>query len=262
MPADRATGTLFSLCASFCASTGLVMQKHSHNMKEWEGNSFRWRWWLGLTFITLGGVFDSLALLNAPLIDIAPLTSVTVLLNALLSSFFLNEPVGIVEICSTLLIFIGSTVTCIFGAESKEVHNIWSLIDRFGRRSFTIYITVVVCVFCVASLVLWFSQRSLARSTQRKVEPLLYGILSAMVGGIQVVLLKCIAEIFHGQFGGQEDHFQHNAVWVLCAIFVGTAVAQLLILNIGLRNCDAVHLLPVYQAFLIIVGICGGERSL
>merc|ERR1740130_2208175 len=121
----RAEGVLFSLVASFCASMGLVLQKHSHNMKEWDNSSCQWRWWIGLVFVCVGGLFDSMALLNAPLIDIAPLTSVTVLLNALLSNFFLGEYVGPIEICATIVIFLGATTTCIFGASDMGTHDLW-----------------------------------------------------------------------------------------------------------------------------------------
>jgi len=256
----RAEGVLFSLVASFCASMGLVLQKHSHNMKEWDNSSCQWRWWIGLVFVCVGGLFDSMALLNAPLIDIAPLTSVTVLLNALLSNFFLGEYVGPIEICATIVIFLGATTTCIFGASDMGTHDLWQLIDMFGRRTFTIYISIVCLITCVTCMVLWYSHRNLNREGQRKLDPLLYGIISAMIGGIQVVLLKCIAEIGSQSYhtGNMELFAQHPGLWALVGVFAVVAVAQLVVLNLGLRRCHAVHVLPIYQAFLIVVGVCGG----
>merc|ERR1712188_227309 len=106
----KTEGLVFSLCASVCTSGGLVIQKHAHNMGEWGLPLLsRWRWWIGLFGIIVGGLFDSAALGAAPLSSIAPLSGITILLNSLLASYFLAEPVRVVEILATMAIFSGAT---------------------------------------------------------------------------------------------------------------------------------------------------------
>ena len=111
---SRTQGVIFSLCASCCTSSGLVIQKHAHNSGEWRLPMMqRWRWWIGLVGVIMGGCadalviisacqlhcndcarrcFDSMALGLAPLSNIAPLSGITILLNSLLASFFLGHP--------------------------------------------------------------------------------------------------------------------------------------------------------------------------
>ena len=49
---------------------------------------------------------------------------------------------------------------------------------------------------------------------------------------------------------------------VLSRLFIDIDMCwQLVVLNLGLRRCHAVHVLPIYQAFLIVVGVCGGGEQ-
>jgi len=252
----RAEGVIFSLCASCFTSSGLVIQKHAHNMGEWRISWMsRWRWFLGLLFVLFGGCFDSMALGSAPLIDIAPLSGITILLNSLMASYFLGERIRVVEIIATLMIFCGATLTSVFGARDVPAYSVPDLIDLLGRQSFTIYIAIVITLVIMSLLSL---RAASGTNMEPQAGPFCWAVVAAGMGGVELILLKCVMEILTRTVMLGDDQFVHQGSYMLVGIFAIVAALQLYSLNLGLAVCDAIRLLPVYQSLLIINAVSGG----
>lgn len=254
---SRTQGVIFSLCASCCTSSGLVIQKHAHNSGEWRLPMMqRWRWWIGLVGVIMGGCFDSMALGLAPLSNIAPLSGITILLNSLLASFFLGETIRVVEIVATVVIFAGATLTCIYGAHEEPPHSVDQLYDLFGQESFIYYFVVLVTLVAVALLSI---KAVSGHAREQSLSPFLYAVVAAGLGGLEIILLKSVMEVLNTSLvGGQYHQFEETKTYGLIACLVVLAVAQLYSLNMGLAQCDAVRLLPVYQSLFIVNAVSGG----
>jgi len=253
---SRAQSLLFALLACLFTSSGLVCQKYSHNVGEMRKPMLhRWRWMLGMIAILMGGVCDSLALSCGPLSGIAPLSGVTILLNSLFASYFLGEIIRLVEIFATFIIFGGATLTSVFGANPVPAHSVQELFELFGRSSFTIYLTIVatVVIFCLLIL-----RASTGTWVYHKMAPFCYAAVAAGLGGIELVMLKCVVEVLTVHFVHHKDQFSEPDAAILIGIFALTAGLQLYTLNLGLAACNAVRLLPVYQSIFIFNAVSGG----
>ena len=69
-------GILLCVAGSLVSSTGLILQKHSHNAGEGKLPLYcRWRWWIGFFFLVItGAALDGIALMFTPLSIVAPLS--------------------------------------------------------------------------------------------------------------------------------------------------------------------------------------------
>lgn len=96
--ANTSLGIGLALLGSLLSATGLVLQKHSHNIGESDFALWhRWRWWLGFVLLVIvGGCTDAVALMIAPLSVIAPLCGATLVFNALLAAHFLGRAISTV----------------------------------------------------------------------------------------------------------------------------------------------------------------------
>lgn len=225
-------------------------------MGEWRAPwPSRWRWWIGLVGVLTGGVFDSMALGSAPLIDIAPLSGITILLNSVMASYFLGEKIRVVEIIATVMIFCGATMTSVFGARDVPPYSVPDLLDLLGRQSFTIYIAIIITLVVVALLTL---RASSGTSIERSTAPFCWAVVAAGMGGIELILLKCVMEILTRTVLLGDDQFVHQGSYMLVGVFMVVAALQLYSLNLGLAVCDAIRLLPVYQSLLIVNAVSGG----
>lgn len=252
----RAEAVLFSVTASCFTSSGLCIQKHSHNMGEMSRPALeRWRWMIGLIMILLGGVFDSLALGSGPLSGIAPLSGITILLNSVLAAFFLGERIRLVDLVATLIIFSGATLTSVFCAKPVPYHGVEELFDLFGHQSFTIYLSIVVMLIFLCMLLL---RASSGTSLESGMAPFAWGIVAAGLGGVEVLLLKCMMEVLATHVLDGVNQFDSPDAYILFLVFGAVAFFQLYALNLGLSVCDAVRMLPVYQSVFIINALCGG----
>lgn len=216
----------------------------------------RWRWWIGLVGVIFGGCFDSMALGLAPLSNIAPLSGITILLNSILASFFLGETIRIVEIVATVVIFAGATLTCIYGAHEEPAHSVDELYELFGQQSFTIYFAVLATLVAVALLCI----KAISGHAREPIfSSFLYAVVAAGLGGLELIMLKSVMEVLNTSLvGGQYHQFYEPKTYGLIGCLVLLAIAQLYSLNMGLAQCDAVRLLPVYQSLFIVNAVSGG----
>lgn len=289
-------GVITSLLACFGTVAGMMLQKYSHNKNDAlppdlrKPSYKRPMWWMSLfLMIVVPAPLDVLSLALAPQSLLAPLSAVTLLLNVLLSPVFLGEKLTRVEIGATALIFIGAVVTTAFGEHSERTYDVPGLYELYNRWEFIFF--QVVSVILIFTLWL-FIQRTLpvleqfnrrARSSSdsdievsdstpspigmvRKNEapvaiqalPFAFGLLAGLSGAQQLVITKCVSELLSMTIKG-ENQFVYALTYFLIVFAAGFAVFQISYVSKGLEHFDAVLYLPIYNAFLIVLGIIAGS---
>jgi hypothetical protein len=204
-----------------------------------------------------------------------------------------QEKLTRVDIWATFLIIVGATLSTSFG-DHREVG---ALVATRGRRSPPLTATrvqrtydvpglyvlferpefiIFQCITLVSVFVLWlFITRqlrirkeakatanihveSILKTPAQRAVPFACGLLAGLTGSQQNVLTKCFSELFSLTLQGH-NQFKYLLTYVLMASAIFFAIFQIGYVSKGLEHFDAVFYLPVYNAFLIVLGIVAGS---
>lgn len=268
---DWALGVLCSTLASFGTVVGMLLQKWSH-MQESKKNVALERkthvmcrplWWLSLFFMILvPAPLDIAAFAFASQSLLAPLSGVTLLLNAVFAPLVLKEKVTRRDLLASVLIALGAGITTVFGAHTQTQYTVPTLYILFARPAW-IFFQVLANVGVV---VLWVAVRLALSERSRFVNlrvvcksylAYLLALLVALSGAQQMVFTKTVSELIAASING-DMQFTYFLTYVLIVLAIWMAVFQIGYLNKGLELFDAVYFLPLYNAALIVLCIVVG----
>lgn len=247
--------------ATACAnSAGMGLQKRVHLDEVGAPSRKYWRdprWLAGLACIALASV---LVLVNYSLLGqsrAAAMSSLTIVTNAIMAHYYLHEAFGGWDAAATLIISTGIVIAVVGGSsEGGQPQTTFDALLK-GLDNTTVYATagsIVALAITLQALILYLERR---RAT-------LHSHVAAQVECVSRALLA-------GIFSGSTGFFAKGVVVAISnpksangyvAIFiVGLPLAifgQLKTLNNGLRAFDAVVIVPLYQAAVVICGVVYG----
>jgi drug/metabolite transporter (DMT)-like permease len=248
-------GVIISLTGNALISVSLILQKLAHNMikKERDGDGRfavhhvigsgsssvdeiqRWEqedgeirpkrpfwkrpiWWLGFVTMFLGEAGNIFAYGFAPASIIAPLGTISLVLNAIIAPFYLKEKFGIKDTIGILLATTGTFLIVFFTAEygaSQTVRSMEDITALFTRLGVLIYF------FCSVPIIIALTVAS-KRFGGRFV--MIDILLISLYGSYTIVSIKAITEIVKCSFSAL---WTHLISYVMLFIFVATAALQL-----------------------------------
>ncbi|CAH3157142.1 unnamed protein product, partial [Porites evermanni] len=91
-----------------------------------------WLWWSGMITMIVGEIANFTAYAFAPAILVTPLGALSVLVSAMLASYFLNEKQNLHGKIGCILSIIGSTVLVIHAPQEEEVTSMEVLEPKLG----------------------------------------------------------------------------------------------------------------------------------
>lgn len=163
---DVPTAVGIGLLASFVQSVGLTLQRRSHLQNEKCDVAHRrapWRrpaWVLGVVVFlgaNLSGTLFQIGTL--PVVILAPLGAVSLLYNAFLARFMLDDYLSAHMVLGSLLITAGALSIGYFGAVPHAPHSLAEQLDLLTRPTFvamaTLYALVLVTMLMIAHLTEW-----------------------------------------------------------------------------------------------------------
>jgi len=136
-------GVLMSLVASFLSTVGILTQTRALQIKDACTRGGVWA--CGLAGMVVGAVMDLVAFGFAAQSMLAPLGGSTIVFNALLSPFFLDEKLTRTDMLATGIILAGCTLTVAFGDQSEQSFTVDDLIDAYTRWDVVLYFCVAGC---------------------------------------------------------------------------------------------------------------------
>ncbi|CAB1418291.1 unnamed protein product [Pleuronectes platessa] len=191
------SSSLFIGASFILKKKGLLRLASKGSMRAGQGGYAylkEWLWWAGLISMGTGEAANFAAYAFAPATLVTPLGALSVLVSAVLSTYFLNERLNVHGKVGCLLCVLGSTVMVIHAPQEEEVVSLTSMAEKLKDPGFIVF---AVCVVGT-SLVLIFAVAP--RYGQRNV--LVYILICSVIGSLSVSCVKGlgigIKELFAG----------------------------------------------------------------
>ncbi|XP_026530530.1 magnesium transporter NIPA2-like [Notechis scutatus] len=196
-----------------------------------------WLWWGGLISMGIGEAANFAAYAFAPATLVTPLGALSVLVSAVLASYFLNEQLNIHGKIGCLLSILGSTVMVIHAPQEETVASLDSMLEKLKDPGFIVFAT---CVLVSSALLIFVAG---PRYGQRNV--LVYILICSSIGSLSVACVKGLGIALKELFAGK-------AVWkepLGWALFLSLAVCigiQINYLNKALDIFNTSVVTPIY----------------
>ncbi|CDW99350.1 hypothetical protein [Sporisorium scitamineum] len=153
-PFSVATAIALGLIASFIQSLGLTIQRKSHLLNESLAPARRkteWKrplWLIGFAIFLVANIGGTVFQIGAlPIVMLAPLGAVSLLYNAVLARFLLNDLLSKYMVMGTALIASGAVLIGYFGVVPSPPHSLDELLDLYARPTFVAFATIFTFVF-------------------------------------------------------------------------------------------------------------------
>ncbi|KAJ8385699.1 hypothetical protein AAFF_G00182990 [Aldrovandia affinis] len=199
-----------------------------------------WLWWAGLLSMGAGEAANFAAYVFAPATLVTPLGALSVLVSAVLSSYFLNERLNVHGKVGCLLCILGSTVMVLHAPQEEEVASLNAMAEKLKDPGFIVF---AVCIVASSAVLIFVAA---PRYGQRNV--LVYILICSMIGALSVSCVKGLGIGIKELFSGVAVH-KEPLFWVLLALLVACVSLQINYLNKALDIFNTSIVTPIYYVF-------------
>jgi len=194
-------------------------------------------WWAGMSTLVLGEVANFAAYAFAPPILVTPLGALSVLIGAILASFFLKEELGHIGRIGCTLCILGSSIIVLHAPEDKEIQTVdeilhYALQPGFLMYCFTVAVFAVIMIYGVAP--------KYGRSN-----PIVYISICSLVGSVSVMAIKGFGIAVKLTFAGN-NQFTHPSTYVFGIVVAGCILVQMNYFNRALDTFSTNVVNPMY----------------
>ncbi|XP_010120448.1 PREDICTED: magnesium transporter NIPA3, partial [Chlamydotis macqueenii] len=196
-----------------------------------------WLWWAGLLSMGLGEAANFAAYAFAPATLVTPLGALSVLISAILSSYFLNEKLNIHGKLGCVLSILGSTVMVIHAPEEEEVTSLDEMKSKLQDPAF---VTFAVLLTVVAFILIF-----VVAPRRGQTNILIYILICSLIGAFSVSSVKGLG-IAIKEMLERKPVYRHPLVYVLVAVLVVSVSTQISYLNKALDLFNTSLVTPIY----------------
>ncbi|XP_012867490.1 PREDICTED: magnesium transporter NIPA2 [Dipodomys ordii] len=187
-----------------------------------------------------GEVANFAAYAFAPATLVTPLGALSVLVSAILSSYFLNERLNLHGKIGCLLSILGSTVMVIHAPKEEEIETLNEMSHKLGDPGFVVFATLVVIV----SLILIF----VVGPRHGQTNILVYITICSVIGAFSVSCVKGLG-IAIKELLASKPVLRHPLAWILLLSLVVCVSTQINYLNRALDIFNTSIVTPIYYVF-------------
>jgi hypothetical protein len=259
--ARTATGVVLQIFATFAAALAYIWQKQAHlNHSPHDPvpatRTLRWR--AGFALMVLVAFVDVYCFSLLDQSVLGAFGAVTLAWNIVLARVLLHEAITRVMLVAVLLISLGTVLAVSAAGESKSF-TLPEILTLAKRPAVSVWLVINICGIGAAAWVVERAARAALASAGEPAEPRVFSVLSPVLGGMCMGLTgygaKAISTaIFTSDWGA----FAAAPLWGYIALTAGALTLQVRYLNKGLEFCDAVRVVPVFQASIILANSLGG----
>ncbi|KAK1343508.1 hypothetical protein QTO34_016288 [Cnephaeus nilssonii] len=201
-------------------------------------------WWAGFLTMAAGEIANFGAYAFAPATVITPLGALSVLISAILSSYFLGESLNLLGKLGCVICVTGSTVMVIHAPEEEKVTTVIEMAAKMKDTGYIVF-AVLLLVFC---LILIFVVAP--RYGQRNI--LVYIVICSVIGAFSVSAVKGLGITIKNFFQGMPV-VRHPLPYILSLILALSLSTQVNFLNRALDIFNTSLVFPIYYVFFTTI---------
>ncbi|KAH8589998.1 magnesium transporter NIPA-domain-containing protein [Bisporella sp. PMI_857] len=227
---------------------GLIDEEERHGF---EGDGFSYLknpiWWGGICSLIVGEIANFAAYAFAPAILVTPLGALSVLIGAVLGSYFLKERLGILGKLGCAICLIGSVIIVLHAPPDKDIETIDEILNYAIQPGFLMFcafvaIFAVVMIYRVAPV-------------YGKSNPLIYLSICSTVGSVSVMSVKAIGIAMKLTMAGK-NQFSHPSTYVFIILTVVCILTQMNYFNKALSQFPTSIVNPLYYVTFTTATLC------
>ncbi|WPH03320.1 DUF803-domain-containing protein [Acrodontium crateriforme] len=242
---DKYIGLALAVTSTLGIGASFVITKKGLNAAAeahgFEGDGFAYLknpiWWGGIVTMVIGEVCNFSAYAFAPAILVTPLGALSVLIGAILGSYFLDEKLGILGRIGCAICLIGSVGIVLHAPADKELDSIDELLQYVLQPGFLIY-SALVTAFAVVMIY------KVAPKYGKK-NPMIYLSICSSVGSISIMAIKGIGLAIKMTLRGQ-NQFSSASTYVFVIMVVVCILTQMNYFNKALSQFSTNIVNPLY----------------
>ncbi|KAM3413459.1 putative magnesium transporter NIPA4 [Cercospora zeina] len=242
---DKYIGLLLAVTSTLGIGASFVITKKGLNAAAqkhgFEGDGFAYLknpiWWGGIITMVIGEVCNFSAYAFAPAILVTPLGALSVLIGAVLGSYFLDERLGVLGRVGCAICLIGSVVIVLHAPPDRELKNIDELLHYAMQLGFLTYCLLVT----IFALVMIYK----VAPVYGKKNPMVYISICSTVGSISIMAIKGFGIALKLTLGGN-NQFSHPSTYVFAIVVVVCILTQMNYFNKALATYSTNIVNPLY----------------
>ncbi|KZL83778.1 duf803 domain membrane protein [Colletotrichum incanum] len=227
---------------------GLMQAEERHGF---EGDGYVYLkspvWWAGISTLVLGEVCNFAAYAFAPAILVTPLGALSVLIGAVLGSYFLKEELGVLGRLGSAICLIGAVIIVLHAPPDEDIQTIDQILHYAIQPGFLLY-AFVVTAFAV------FMIYKVAPVHGRK-NPIIYLSICSTVGSISVMSVKAFGIALKLTFAGN-NQFSHPSTYVFMILTTVCILTQMNYFNKALAQFPTNIVNPLYYVTFTTATLC------
>ncbi|KAL4880960.1 magnesium transporter NIPA-domain-containing protein [Aspergillus karnatakaensis] len=258
MISDKYIGLILAILSTMAIGTFYIQLihttqglNHASERHGFEGEGFSYlkspTWWAGVIAVAIGEAANFAAYAFAPAILVTPLGALSVLIGAILGSYFLKERLGILGKLGCAMCLLGSVVIVLHAPPDKPVETIDEILHYAVQPGFLVY--------CLAVAI--FSTVMIYRVAPAygKRNPLIYISICSTVGSISVMSVKAFGIALKLTLGGH-NQFTHASTYVFLIVTAFCILTQMNYFNKALNEFSTSIVNPLYYVTFTTATLC------
>ncbi|XP_051561895.1 magnesium transporter NIPA2-like isoform X3 [Myxocyprinus asiaticus] len=222
---------------------GLLRLARKGSMRAGQGGHAylkEWLWWAGLLSMGAGEAANFAAYAFAPATLVTPLGALSVLVSAVLSSYFLMERLNLHGKLGCLLSILGSTTMVIHAPKEEEIDSLKDMAKKLVDPGFVVFATAVIIVALI--FIFAFGPRN------GQTNILVYITICSVIGALSVSCVKGLGIAIKEAIAGKPV-VQNPLAWLLLLSLIACVSTQINYLNKALDIFNTSLVTPIYYVF-------------
>ncbi|KAH7037834.1 magnesium transporter NIPA-domain-containing protein [Microdochium trichocladiopsis] len=227
---------------------GLIQAEEKHGFS---GEGFVYLkspiWWAGIITMVIGEICNFAAYAFAPAILVTPLGALSVLIGAVLGSYFLKEELGVLGKLGCAICLLGAIVIVLHAPPDEDIQTIDEILQYAIQPGFLLY-CMAVTIF--ATIMIYK-----VAPVHGKKNPLIYLSICSTVGSVSVMSVKAFGIALKLTFAGK-NQFTHSSTYVFMILTTVCILTQMNYFNKALSQFSTQIVNPLYYVTFTTATLC------